>query len=84
VPVLAVKGYIGSLGAGAGITELIASLLALHHGKVPPTLNHEVPDPACPVNVITGAPQPVRRPYILKIGFTDLGQCAAVVCRKWE
>src|SRR5262249_24554886 len=46
VPVLGLKGYIGTLGAGSGITELVGSILALRHGQVPPTLNCDAPDPA--------------------------------------
>ena len=56
----------------------------LQHGVVPPTLNYEVSDPACPVTVVAGAPRPVTRPYVVKVSFTDLGQCAAVVCRRWN
>jgi hypothetical protein len=25
----------------------------------------------------------VVKPHILKLGFTEMGQCAAIVCRKW-
>ena len=83
IPVIALKGAIGNLGAGAGLTELAISVLGLHHGRLPPTLNHDEPDPACPVTVHTGAPRPARSPYALKIGFTQIGQCAAVVVRKF-
>ncbi len=83
VPVFAPKSYFGSLGAGGGLSELSASLLGLSHGVVPATLNYEEPDPACPVNVLT-RPAEVRRPYVLKVGFTEMGQCAAVVCKKWD
>ena len=38
VPVFAAKSYLGNLGAGAGITELALSILGLHHGQLPPTL----------------------------------------------
>ena len=84
MPVFAVKSYIGNLGAGGGLTELAASLLALQHGMVPPTLNYEEPDPACPIPVIAGDPRPVTRPHVLKVSFTQMGQCAALVCRKWN
>jgi 3-oxoacyl-[acyl-carrier-protein] synthase II len=84
IPVFAAKSYMGNLGAGSGTTETAASVLALAHGVVPATLNYETPDPACPVTVLAGQPQRLRRPYFLKIGFTDQGQCAALVCRKWE
>jgi 3-oxoacyl-[acyl-carrier-protein] synthase II len=83
VPVLAPKSYFGNLGAGSGLSELAASLLAAAHGVVPATLNYEEPDPACPVSVLT-RPAELRRPYFLKVGFTEMGQCAAAVCRKWE
>jgi 3-oxoacyl-[acyl-carrier-protein] synthase II len=81
VPVLAVKSYFGDLGAGAGTAELVASLLALADGVVPATLNHDEPDPACPVAVVR-SPRPVTRTYILKASLTEHGQCAAMVLRK--
>jgi 3-oxoacyl-[acyl-carrier-protein] synthase II len=83
VPVFAPKSYFGNLGAGSGLSELAASLLAVVHGVVPATLNYEEPDPDCPVAVLTRPTEP-RRPYFLKVGFTEMGQCAAVVCRKWQ
>jgi len=83
VPVWAVKPNIGNLSAGSGTTEMAASLLAMKHGTLPPTLNYETPDPACPVKVLT-KPRPITKPYFVKTGFTEMGQCAAVVCKKWE
>jgi 3-oxoacyl-[acyl-carrier-protein] synthase II len=83
VPVFAAKSYVGSLGAGGGPTEVATSVLALHHGVLPPTRNFEQPDPECPVHVAAGAPRPVSRPYFIKLGFTDMGQAAAIVCKKW-
>jgi 3-oxoacyl-[acyl-carrier-protein] synthase II len=83
VPVFAAKGYVGSLGAGGSTTELAASLLALEHGLVPATLNFEEPDPDCPVAVLSAA-RPLGKPYVLKTSFTQMGQCAAVVVRKWQ
>jgi len=82
VPVFALKSYIGSLGAGSAAAELVAGLLSLHHGLLPPTLNHEDPDPACPISVAVGEPKPVTRPFFLKLSFTEMGQCAVVVLRK--
>lgn len=84
VPVLAAKSYIGNLGAGGSTTELAASLLALANGRVPPTLNYEQADADCPVTVLAGEPRPIERRYVLKVSFTQMGQCAAVVVRKWD
>jgi 3-oxoacyl-[acyl-carrier-protein] synthase II len=82
VPVFAPKSYFGNLGAGAGTTELAASALALAHGVCPATLNYEEPDAACPVSVVTGGPRPIARPHVVKVNFTEMGQCAAVVLRR--
>ena len=67
--------------AGAAAAELVASLLALADGVMPATLNHEEPDPECPVAVAT-APRPVAKASLLKVGLTDKGQCAAMAVRK--
>jgi 3-oxoacyl-[acyl-carrier-protein] synthase II len=84
IPVFAAKSYFGNLGAGGSTTELAASLLALEHGIVPWTLNYVEPDPACPLAVIARELKPVRTPYVLKVSFTHMGQCAALVVRKWN
>src|SRR4029078_3232987 len=62
VPVIALKSYFGDLAAGSGAVELIGSILALHRGQLPPTLNYEQPDPTCPVNVVHGRSAPVSKP----------------------
>ncbi|MDX1945936.1 MAG: beta-ketoacyl-[acyl-carrier-protein] synthase family protein, partial [Pirellulaceae bacterium] len=49
VPVTAPKSYFGDLSAGSGAVEMAASVLGLAHGQIPPTLNYETFDPACPV-----------------------------------
>jgi 3-oxoacyl-[acyl-carrier-protein] synthase II len=83
VPVFAAKSYLGSLGAGSGTTELALSILAGLHGTLPATRNHDEPDPACPV-AVNRQPHTIAKPHFLKVGFNEMGQCAAVVCRRWE
>jgi 3-oxoacyl-[acyl-carrier-protein] synthase II len=80
LPVFAPKSYFGNSGAASGPIELAASLLAMAHGLLPATLNYERPDPQCPVNVVRES-RPVERRCFLKVGFTERGQCAALVCR---
>jgi 3-oxoacyl-[acyl-carrier-protein] synthase II len=84
VPVFGAKGLMGNLGPAAGVTELGFSLHAFANGILPATLNHEQRDPDCPVVVHAHGLRPIRKPYALKTGLTDLGQCSAVVIRKWE
>ncbi|HTU19076.1 MAG TPA: beta-ketoacyl-[acyl-carrier-protein] synthase family protein [Gemmataceae bacterium] len=84
VPVFAAKSYIGNLGAGGSTTELAASVLAMSSGRMPPTLNCEQPDPDCPITVLTGEPRPLTRPHVVKVSFTQMGQCSAIIVRQWK
>src|SRR5690606_15430815 len=45
------KSMTGHLAAGAGGIEAVASVLAMHHGCIPPTINYEVPDPDCDLDI---------------------------------
>lgn len=44
------KSMTGHLLGAAGAIEAIASILSIHHGVVPPTINHFTDDPACDLN----------------------------------
>jgi 3-oxoacyl-[acyl-carrier-protein] synthase II len=79
VPVTAPKSYFGNLGAAGGAVELAASVLALEHQQIPPTLNYHRPDPLCPINVIHGQPAPLGPPTVLALSQASTGQAAAVV-----
>lgn len=50
VPVVSVKGALGEFGASGG-AALMAALLGLASGVIPPTLGCDRPDPACQVDV---------------------------------
>jgi 3-oxoacyl-[acyl-carrier-protein] synthase II len=78
LPVTAPKSNFGNLGAGSAVVELIASLLALREGRLPPVLNYQTPDPLCPLAVVTGDKTPAGRSF-LNLSVTPQGQ-AAVLC----
>ena len=77
VPVTALKSYFGNLGAGSAVVELIASALALGDGKLPPVLNYNTPDPACPVAVVKQGGAPAGRSF-LNLSVTPQGQAAVL------
>lgn len=79
VPVTAPSSNFGNLAAGAGAVELAASVLSLQHGMIPPTLNYSQPDPACPVNVVHGAPKQNSANTAIKLSYTVAGQAVALV-----
>jgi len=83
VPVTAAKSYFGNLGAGSGVIELIASVLAMSKDHLFPVLNYETPDPACAVNVaVNGGVRPGRS--FLNLNVTPQGQASAVMVRAFE
>jgi 3-oxoacyl-[acyl-carrier-protein] synthase II len=81
-PVVAAKSFFGNLGAASGAVETIASVLALHHGQLFPTLNYATPDPKCPLNVATAAKPQAPGGSFLKLSVTPQGQAAAIVVRR--
>jgi 3-oxoacyl-[acyl-carrier-protein] synthase II len=46
------KSMTGHLLGAAGGIEAIATILALHHGVLPPTINYEHPDPECDLDYV--------------------------------
>ncbi len=82
VPVVTAKGHFGNLGAGSGMVELIASMLAVNHNALFPVLNYETPDPACPVQVADGKPMSPGENFV-NLNITPQGQASAVLIRRW-
>ena len=52
IPVSSTKSMTGHLLGGSGGIEAVAAVLALQKGVVPPTINHQNPDPACDLDVV--------------------------------
>ena len=52
IPVSSTKSMTGHLLGGSGGIEAVAAVLALRHGIIPPTINHQNPDPACDLDVV--------------------------------
>jgi 3-oxoacyl-[acyl-carrier-protein] synthase II len=56
-PVTSVKGVTGHALGGAGAIEAVATVLAIHHRSIPPTMGHEEPDPEIHIDVVSGTPR---------------------------
>ena len=81
VPVTAAKSYMGNLGAGSGMVEVIASVLAMKHTELFPILNYTTPDPACPIQAAT--PGTAAGDSFVNLNITPQGQASGVVIRKF-
>ncbi|HML18576.1 MAG TPA: beta-ketoacyl-[acyl-carrier-protein] synthase family protein [Bryobacteraceae bacterium] len=70
-----------TLGA-AGAIEAAATLLAMHHGIVPPTANFTGPDPACDLDVVPNTARAADVQYAVSNSFAFGGLNAVLVFRK--
>ncbi|MFM7087659.1 MAG: beta-ketoacyl-ACP synthase II [Cyanobium sp.] len=52
IPISSTKSMTGHLLGGSGGIEAVASVLAITHNLVPPTINYSNPDPACDLDVV--------------------------------
>lgn len=82
VPISSVKSMIGHLTGAAGAVEAAATVLALRHGRIPPTINQEQPDPECDLDYVPN----VARRAALQVAITNSfgfgGVNAVLVFRK--
>ncbi len=79
IPISANKSMIGHTLTAAGAIEAVFSLLAMQHGRLPPTINYNTPDPALPVDCVPNVARDavVRRTISNSFGFG--GQNVALV-----
>ncbi len=52
IPMSATKSLIGHPQGACGAAGLVATLLAMEHNFLPPTINYDTPDPACDLDYI--------------------------------
>jgi 3-oxoacyl-[acyl-carrier-protein] synthase II len=76
IPVTAAKSFFGNLGAASGVVEACVSLLAMANGSLPPILNYQTPDPACPIHAARSGAVPGES--FVSVNVTPLGQASAI------
>jgi 3-oxoacyl-[acyl-carrier-protein] synthase II len=82
VAVSSTKSMTGHLLGAAGATEVAASVLAMTHGVLPPTINLDDPDPACPLDHVAGSARPVDVTASLSNSFGFGGHNVSIVMVK--
>jgi 3-oxoacyl-[acyl-carrier-protein] synthase II len=81
VPVVAAKSYFGNLGAGGGMVEFIAAVMALVHGRLFRVLNYDTPDPECPLAVVADGDRESGDSF-MALGVSPQGQASATLVRR--
>jgi len=82
-PVSSTKGATGhSLGA-AGAVEAIFTILALHRGVLPPTINQTAPDPDCDLDYIPNEARSEQVDIGASNSFGFGGHNSCLVFRRW-
>jgi 3-oxoacyl-[acyl-carrier-protein] synthase II len=54
-PMSSLKSQIGHPQGACGSAGIAATLIAMHHGQIPPTINLETPDPECDLDYVPEA-----------------------------
>jgi 3-oxoacyl-[acyl-carrier-protein] synthase II len=83
LPVVAAKSAFGNLGAGSGLVELIASVMAFRAGKLFATQNYEHSDPECPLNVVRTNDIPAGDTAI-NVNVTPQGQASGILLGAYQ
>jgi 3-oxoacyl-[acyl-carrier-protein] synthase II len=76
------KSMTGHLLGAAGGVEAIFSVLALHHGVIPPTINLENPGEGCDLDYVPNTAREVQVDVAVSNGFGFGGTNGTLVFRR--
>jgi len=83
VAVSSTKSMTGHLLGAAGGVESVITVLTIHHGQIPPTINYEVPDPECDLDYVPNVARSLPVQVALTNSFGFGGTNASLVFRKF-
>ncbi len=84
VAVSSTKSMTGHLLGAAGGIESVITVLAIHHGILPPTINYDTPDPECDLDYVPNTSRPAVVRYALTNSFGFGGTNATLLFKKFE
>ena len=78
------KSMTGHLLGGAGGLEAGLTVLAIRDQLAPPTINYEVPDPACDLDYVPNHARPLKIDYALSNSFGFGGTNGCLIFKRYE
>lgn len=84
VPMTSIKSMLGHLIAAAGAVELIACLLMIRDGKIPPTINLHDPDPDLDLDYVPNEARDQVVNIALSNSFGFGGQNDTIIVKRFE
>ncbi len=84
VAVSSTKSMTGHLLGGAGGIEAVATVLAVYHDQVPPTINLDHPDPECDLDYVPHQARAMRVEVALSNSFGFGGHNVTLAFRKFS
>jgi 3-oxoacyl-[acyl-carrier-protein] synthase II len=83
IPMSSQKSMIGHLIGASGAVEAAATALTLERGVVPPTINYDVPDPACDLDYVPNTAREIPVHMALSNSFGFGGQNASLLMTRF-
>ena len=84
IPVSSSKSMLGHLICAAGVVELIISIVAMHKGVLPPTINYETRDPECDLDYIPNQAREKKVDHVLSNSFGFGGQNISLIVSRFR
>jgi 3-oxoacyl-[acyl-carrier-protein] synthase II len=79
IPISSNKSMIGHTLSAAGTVEAVFTLLTMRNGRIPPTINYKVPDPAIPLDVVPNKARDSKVRHAISNSFGFGGQNVSLV-----
>jgi 3-oxoacyl-[acyl-carrier-protein] synthase II len=84
IPVSSIKSMVGHCLGSAGTIEAIATILAMVHRFIPPTVNYKEGDKDCDLDYVPKKSREMGVEIVLSNSFAFGGNCTTLVFRKFK